>query len=29
MVAMSIVPGTAGGNTWSRDLKRQPCGVFA
>jgi hypothetical protein len=26
--AMSTVPGTSGGKTWRRDLKRQPLAVF-
>ena len=25
---MSTVPGTSGGKTWRRDLKRQPFAVF-
>ena len=29
ILAMSTVPGTAGGNTCRRDLKRQPLAVFA
>ena len=29
ILAMSIVPGIAGGKTCSRDLKRQPLAVFA